>query len=114
MVRQFQKRGIRFRSIINGVAESAATLMAMICDVKQITPNSHAMIHELSSMNWGNYNSLKSTSKHLDDVHNAIVKLYETCRRDEGDDVKISDLLLRETWFTAQEYLDIGFVDEIV
>jgi ATP-dependent protease ClpP protease subunit len=120
-LRQIQKRGIKFRSIINGIAASAATLMALVCNERQITRHSHAMIHELSGMHWGNYTAIKSASKHIDDVHNQIVKLYDECRRrtespaaDAETPLSLSEMLLRETWFTAKEYVKMGFVDSVV
>ena len=75
-VKQLQKKNIKLRTIINGKACSAATLMAIIGDKRQITKHSYAMIHELSSSTWGSFSQLKSYQKHLDSTHNQIVDLY--------------------------------------
>lgn len=117
-----KKKNIKLRTIINGYAASAATIIAIIGDSKEITPNSSAMIHELSSSFSGNYTHIKSYSKHLDFLHTKIVDIYTTHKNPQSghptplekkEDINIEELLLKQTWMNADEYLQIGFVDKI-
>lgn len=102
---------IIFTSIITGTVASAGTIISVVADRKYMTPNAYAMIHELSAGNRGKYTQLMSYSKHLIDIHNNIVQIYldnvSICRK------KLEHLLKDETWFTAEEYKKLGFVDEI-
>jgi ATP-dependent Clp protease, protease subunit len=122
-IQQLQKRNIKLRTIINGKACSAATLIALAGNKKQITKHSYAMIHELSSVTWGNYTQMKSYQRHLDTIHEFIVQLYLQQnniynKANDEEQAKHKDeiekIMLKETWFTADEYKQKGFVDEII
>jgi len=110
-VKLLKKKNIKLRTIINGRAASAATLMAIVGDVREITPHSHTMIHELSAVNHGYYTHMKSYSKHLDHCHAQIIDIYKKHIVDNKADIE--NLLLKETWLSAEEYLELGFVDKI-
>lgn len=102
---------IEFISIGTGLIASAGTIMCTVADKRYITPNSYAMIHELSSGNVGKFTHLVSHTKYLQQMHDNLVDIYlnkSTMKRDE-----IEDLLKNESWFSAKEYLGKGLVDEI-
>lgn len=103
---------LEYVSVCTGFVASAGTIMATVADKRLITRSTHAMIHELSSGNSGKYTHLVSYTKHLNNLHNILCDIYmEKCNltRDE-----LEKLLVSETWYTAEEYLAHGFVDEIV
>jgi ATP-dependent Clp protease protease subunit len=119
-----KKKNVKLKTIINGYAASAATLMAIIGDEREITPHSHAMIHELSSLYHGNYTHLQSYSKHLDFLHTQIINIYKTHirptqpaadpkKKEPAPPLDLEKMLLKETWMDANEYLKLGFVDRI-
>ena len=116
-----KKKNIKLRTIINGYAASAATIMAIIGNVREITPSSTTMIHELSSVFSGNYSHIKSYMKHLDFLHERLIHIYKTHSNntnlpksnDNTNNVDIEELLLLETWMNAEQYLELGFVDKI-
>lgn len=112
MVRQLQKKKIKLRTIINGAACSSATLMAIVADKKQMTKNSYAMIHEISSVLWGQYTQMKSYMKHLDTVQKSIANLYKEYTNLEEEEINL--MMGKESWFSADEYLEKGFVDELI
>ena len=111
-VQQLKTKKVKLRTIINGCACSAGTIMALCGDQRQITQNSYAMIHELASITCGSYTQLKSYAKHLDDIHNQIVKFYHDQTGMEIE--KIRELLLKETYYTAAEYHAAGFVHNVI
>ena len=122
-IQQLQKKNIKLRTIINGKACSAATLIALAGNKKQITRHSYAMIHELSSVTWGNYTQIKSYQRHLDTIHNFIVQMYlqqnNVYNKNSEEDIdkikdEIEEIMQKETWFTSEEYKAKGFVDEII
>lgn len=106
-----KKRNIKLRTVINGYAASAATLMAIVGDEREITAHSYAMIHELTSAVHGKYTQIKSYTKCLDFLHNKIIALYKQYNPNLNN---IEEMLNRETWLDAEEYLAQGFVDKII
>lgn len=121
--KQLQKKNIKIRTIINGKACSAATLMAIIGNKRQITKHSYAMIHELSSATWGSMTQMRSYQKHLDHVHDQMLEIYtEHLSHNQPNNTEykkleqseIESLLNKETWFSSTEYKNKGFVDEII
>lgn len=102
---------IEFHSIITGMAASAGTIMCIIADKRFITKHAFAMIHELSSGNMGSYTKLMSYTDFLNKMHNALLDIYlGKCSQDKES---LEALLLKESWFTAEQYMELGFVDEI-
>lgn len=116
-IEQLKKKKIRFRTIINGRACSAATLMALIGDKKQITRHSYAMIHELQCVTGGYHTHIKSYLKYLASLHTQIVDVYNNYRSKKVSPVTVETIekwMSEETWFDANDYLSNGFVDEII
>lgn len=102
---------IEFASIITGVAASAGTIMCVVADKRYMTKNAFAMIHELSSGNMGKYTQLISYSEYIKTMHNKLADIYvEHC---DIQRQKLEELLMRETWFDAESYKQLGFVDEL-
>lgn len=103
---------ITFTSIITGLAASMGSLMTVCADKRLITKSSFAMIHQLSSGSSGKYQELMSYSDHLKTVHELLLDIYEENNKKKTRD-ELEDLLANETWFSAQQYFEAGFVDEI-
>jgi ATP-dependent protease ClpP protease subunit len=102
---------ITFVSIATGQIASAATVMCIVADKRIITEHASAMIHELSSGNNGCMTHINSHTKFLNKLHHMLSDIYVS--RTNKSRKYIDHLLLKETWFSAQEYLAAGFVDEI-
>jgi len=102
---------VEFTSIITGLTASAGTIMAIVADKRYITKNAHAMVHELSSGNQGKYTEFRSYCKFLDQLHDKLVNIY--CEKTKKSKEEIEGIMKNETWFTAEEYLKYGFIDEI-
>lgn len=103
---------VEFKSIISGNAASAATIMAVVMDRRYMTTYATAMIHQLRSGTSGKYTELISYSKHLDYLHKVLIDIYlkHTNRTRE----QLEELLKNETWVSSSEYLEMGFIDEII
>jgi ATP-dependent protease ClpP protease subunit len=90
---------------------SAGTIMAIVADKRYITKHAYAMIHELHGGMIGKRTFVKSKATHMEKLHNDLVDIY--MEKIKLDREKLEMLLSNETWFSAQEYLEMGFVDEI-
>lgn len=98
-------------TIITGKACSSGTLLALVGDKRYITKNAYCLLHELSAGIIGTYTMCSSYIHLLNFLHKRIVELYMTI---SGLSIEeIQKMLLKETWFTSEEYLALGLVDEI-
>lgn len=99
---------------IDGLAASAATIIAMAGDTVKIPENAMMMVHNPAIGLLGYYNSdeLDKFSDILDSIKNSIIAAYK--KKTKKDDKEISKLMDKETWMTGQEAVDMGFADEVM
>lgn len=102
----------RFTSIVTGMVASAGTIMAIVADERHMTKYSHAMVHELSSGTQNKYTHFMSYSKFLEKLHNCLVDIYMAKTKLEKNEVE--EIMNKETWYSAEEYMAKGFVDKII
>lgn len=110
---------IKFISIITGLVASAGTIMCVIADDRRMTRFAYAMIHELSTgVARTNYTRIQTHAEFTRKMHEDLVTIYQECRgidvKDEAETKKLEVLLLRESWMTAEEYREHGFVHTII
>lgn len=96
---------------IQGLAASAASVIAMAGDEINMSPTAQMMIHKASMLTAGNADDLNHDSKVLDVTDQSIVNAYEAKTGLKRDD--ILQMMANETWMSAQDALDKGFVDNI-
>ena len=96
---------------IQGLAASAASVIAMAGDEINMSPTSQMMIHKASTVSMGNADDFAHDSKMLDVTDQSIVNAYEAKTGMDRDD--ILQLMANETWMTAQDAVDKGFADNI-
>lgn len=96
---------------VDGVAASAASLIAMAGDNLIMNTGSLLMIHEASTVAWGNKGEIKKTLNALEGIDKSIIDIYMTKYTGERDEIET--MLVGETWFTASEAIDLGLADEV-
>lgn len=96
---------------IDGIAASAASLIAMAGDKIVMPNNAMMMIHNPLTWTAGDAEGLREMADVLDKVRDTIVATYR--EKTELEDAKIIELMDAETWMTASEALELGFVDEV-
>lgn len=96
---------------IQGLAASAASVIAMAGDEVNMSPTSQMMIHKASTVSVGNADDFAHDSKMLDVTDQSIVNAYEAKTGMDRDD--ILQLMANETWMTAQDAVDKGFADNV-
>lgn len=96
---------------IDGMAASAASIIAMAGDYIYMPENAMMMIHNPLTGVWGNAEDLRDVADVLDLVRETIVAVYREKTGLPSD--KIIDLMDSETYMTAAEAKELGFVDEI-
>ena len=97
---------------IVGTSASAATLIAMSGDLRQITENSRYHIHRASVGVSGNSGDLRAIITELDDIDQQILAIYS--EKSTKTPEEIYNLMLEDRSISAQDALEWGFVDEII
>ena len=102
-----------------GLVASIATVVLLAADKVKMTENSFLMIHRPWSYTMGNADELEATADLLDKMEEKLLDVYLSAvykRKGEDKDLrkKIKKMMAAETWLTAQEALEFGFIDEIV
>jgi len=96
---------------IDGLCASAATTIANACDHVQMADGSFYMIHRAWTLGWGNRNDLSKTVELLDQLDSAIANDYS--KRTGLDKDEIIQMMDDETWMSAEEAKEKGFINEI-
>mgnify|MGYP000894760709 CR=1 FL=1 len=97
---------------IDGLAASAASLVAMAGDKICMSPVAMMMIHNPATLIFGKEADLKCGIEMLNEIKEAIINAYEQKTGIERN--KISKMMDAETWFNAKKALELGFADEIM
>ena len=97
---------------INGIAASAASVIAMAGDMVEMSPTSLIMIHNPSMMLYGEASELEQGIDFLNEVKESIINAYQI--KTGLSRSKISHLMDAETWFNAHAAHDYGFCDRVL
>lgn len=97
---------------IDGIAASAASVIAMAGGLVEMAPTAMMMIHNPSTMAWGDHNEMQKAIEMLDEVKESIINAYEI--KTGLSRAKISRLMEEETWMNARKARDLGFIDRIL
>jgi ATP-dependent Clp protease protease subunit len=102
-----------------GLVASIATVVLLSADNVKMTENAFMMIHRPWSYTMGNADELEATAELLDKMEAKLLDIYTASvykRKGKQKDLenKITQMMAAETWMTAQEALEFGFIDEIV
>lgn len=95
---------------VTALAASAASLVAMAGDKIIIRTGANMMVHEASTMAFGNKSDIQKTLNALTAIDTSIVDIYHD--RTGLDRNEIDNLIANETWLTADEAINKGFADE--
>lgn len=96
---------------IDGIAASAATIIAMAGDKIVIPSNAMMMIHNPWTFAMGDSEELRGVADAMDKVRDSIIAAYE--RKASIPREQIIQLMDEETWMSAEEAVSYGFADEV-
>lgn len=97
---------------IQGLAASAASVIAMAGDTVKISPTAQIMIHQASTVIFGDKDDLNHKKEVLDGIDKSIAIAYAHKTGMNEDD--LLNMMAKETWLTATDAVDKGFADEIM
>lgn len=97
---------------IDGIAASAASVIAMAGTKVLVSPVSMMMIHNPATMAFGDSSEMQKAISMLDEVKESIINAYEI--KTGMSRTKLSHLMDAETWMDANSAIEMGFADEIM
>lgn len=97
---------------IDGIAASAASVIAMAGDEVLMSPVAMMMIHNPATVVFGEAADLQIGIDMLSEVKEGIVNAYE--QKTGLSRTKISKMMDSETWFSAKKAVELGFADKVM
>jgi len=97
---------------IDGIAASAASVIAMAGTTVLMSPVSMLMIHNPATFAFGDTGDMKKAIEMLNEVKESIINAYEL--KTGLSRAKISHLMDSETWMNAYKAVELGFADDIL
>ena len=97
---------------IDGIAASAASVIAMAGTKVLVSPVSMLMIHNPMTAAFGNSDEMQKAIEMLSSVKDSIINAYEI--KTGLSRAKLSHLMDAETWMDANKAVELGFADEIM
>lgn len=97
---------------IDGLAASAASIIAMAGDEVLMSPVSNLMIHNPFSMAIGDSYDMKRAADMLSEVKESVINAYEI--KTHLSRSKLSRMMDDESWMNAYKAVSLGFADGIL
>ena len=94
---------------IDGIAASAASVIAMAGNEVYMSPVSMMMIHNPATVAWGDHTEFAKAIEMLDEVKESIINAYVL--KTGLSRAKLSHLMDSETWMNANKAVELGFAD---
>lgn len=100
--------------IVEGMAASMASVIALGGDVIKMTENAFFMMHAPSSGCWGDKTAMQSSADQLVQAENRLVEIYK--ERTEADENVILDWMKpnQDTWIDSTKCLEMKICDEVI
>lgn len=98
-------------TVIDGHAASAATLMSVVGVKRYMTPNSWALIHQLSASSGGTYWNIKDEYRNCTDMMNKIYSIYE--EKTTMSVEKLKEILSHDRWWDVDKCIEMRLVDDV-
>lgn len=96
---------------VDGLAASAASVVAMAGHTVKMAATSMMMIHDPWTISMGDAAALRKDAELLDKIRDQIAEVY--AKRAGGTAAQFQELMAKETWLTPEEAISLGLADEI-
>lgn len=97
---------------IDGIAASAASVIAMAGNHVAISPVGMMMIHNPATVSIGDEREMKKAVDMLSEVKESIINAYEL--KTGLPRKQLSNMMNAESWMNAKKALELGFADSIL
>ena len=97
---------------IDGIAASAASVIAMAGTTVLMAPTALMMVHNPLTVAMGDSEEMKKAIALLDEVKESIINAYEI--KTGLSRARLSHLMDAETWLSAHKAVELGFADDLL
>lgn len=97
---------------IDGIAASAASVIAMAGTEVLMAPTALMMIHNPATVAFGDHTDMQKAIEMLSEVKESIINAYEI--KTGQSRAKLSHLMDSETWMNANKAIELGFADGLL
>ena len=94
---------------IDGIAASAASVIAMAGTKVLMAPTALMMIHNPATIAYGDHTDMAKAIEMLEEVKESIINAYEI--KTSLSRSRLSHLMDAETWMNAKKAIELGFAD---
>lgn len=112
MLCEYKEKCGNVRVCIDGMAASAASVIAMAGTSVAMAPTGIMMIHDPMTCASGNREDMRDAIALLDEVKESIINAYEYKTGLSRD--RISRMMSNTTWMNAEKAHELGFIDTIL
>lgn len=112
MYNMIRNSGKKITTRVTGVAASIASIIMLAGDKREMPSNAFAMVHSVKSGTWGTAEEIRDHADMVDKVQTSLRNIY--MERMGVDEATATEIMAKDTWLTAQECLDLGFVTAVV
>lgn len=95
--------------VVEGVAASAASIIAMAGDTIQMCPATKIMIHNPWTFAYGEAKDFRKTAETLDEIRSGMLEAY--AERTGLDSKELAEMCDAETWMGPDAAIEKGFAD---
>jgi len=99
-------------TVIDGLAASIASIIALAGDTVNMAENAFYMIHDPHALVMGTSQDMNKMAETLDKITSVMVNTYSAKTGMTAEEVQT--LMDEETWYTAEEALNAGFADKVI
>jgi ATP-dependent Clp endopeptidase proteolytic subunit ClpP len=110
LLRDYNKGKIT--AIINGVAASMSSYIAMVADELKVYDNSTFMIHNAWGVTIGDYRDMQKTAEILQGLTKLLAKQYAL--KTGLNEKEVQKMMDEESWFFGEEIVKSGFADSVI
>ena len=97
---------------IDGIAASAASVIAMAGTKVLMAPTALMMIHNPATTAFGDHADMRKAIEMLDEVKESIINAYEI--RTSLSHTQLSHMMDDTTWMNAKKAIELGFADGLL
>lgn len=97
---------------VDGVAASAASVIAMAADELRMAPTAYLMIHRASTLAYGNVDAMDEAQRTLQAIDEGIAETYRI--KTGMSRSKILQMMQDTTWLNAPAAVRLGFADAVM
>lgn len=107
-----RQRKAAVHCVVDSLAASAASVVAMGCTTIAMATHAWMMIHEARSGGEGTADDFRKEAERLDEINRELVRIYMP--RWKGTEKELKKALHDESWCTAEQSIELGLADTII